>query len=151
MGMFKTEQTLPYSSSDLAAVAEQVKDVFRAEGYDATGHETPDGGQFISLTKGDTAFKSVLGLKTALNVHLNPTPQGTHVKAEVGTYGEAILGTALAWFVFWPISAVQVWGALQNSKTDERVLMEIEKALKAHAEGAPEGTAANGAAETAQA
>ena len=138
MGMFKTNRSFPYTPASLAAVAEQVKAAFQAEGYEAIGHETPGGGQFISLTKGDT-FKAVLGLKTALNIQMDPKPGGTDVEAKIGTYGEAFIGAAVAAFVFWPLILTQVAGVVESSKLDDRAMVEIEKALKAHANGTATG------------
>ncbi len=141
MGTFKTSRLLSYTTPRLAPVAEQVMLTFREQGYEVTGRESVTGGWLISLTKGNV-FKAVLGLKTALNIELEPTTGGTHVEAGIGIFGRQVVPAAIGLLIFWPVLVTQVAGVVRNARLDDEAMRVVEEALKAHAEGTVTGGAA---------
>lgn len=151
MGVFNSTRTVPYTSDDYAATAEAVMADFRSKGFEATGDAIPTGGHYLSLTKGDT-FQAYLGLKSALNVRIEPDPGGTKITAEIGEYGKAFVG-ALGSFIFWPLAIPGLIGAVRSSQLDEQAITAVETELKLNGEAAAPGApaAAAPAAETAPA
>ena len=89
----------------------------------------PTGGVQVSIRKGGT-FKAIIGMKTALNVRIEPVANGTTVEAGVGIFGQQAIPTAITLLVFWPVIIAQVWNMAQESKLDEEALESPKRALK---------------------
>src|SRR3712207_5226654 len=102
MGTFKSSRSFPYGVADLQPVAQDVIDHFEQRGYEATGLPIPTGGWQVSIRKGGI-FRTVSGLKTALNVKLEPAGNGTIAEAGIGIFGAQAIPTAITLFVFWPM------------------------------------------------
>jgi hypothetical protein len=92
----------------------------------------------VSIRRGGT-FKAIIGLKTALNVRIEPVANGTKVEAGVGIFGQQAIPTAITLLVFWPVIIAQVWNMAQEAKLDEEALGVAEESLKAHSSKAPSG------------
>jgi len=132
MGVFASTKFIPAVVEDLAPVVEEVTHHFEHQGYEVASNKTQRGWD-IYLTKGGV-FKSILGLKTALKISIEPVKTMTAVKAQVSIFGTQALPTAIAFWVFWPVLIPQIWGLIQQSKLDEEVLACIETSIKARAE-----------------
>ena len=140
MGTFNSSKTVPYSVGDLAPVAQEVMDHFEKKDYEVTVTNIPTGGVQVSIRRGGT-FKAIIGMKTALNIKIEPVANGTTVEAGVGIFGQQAIPTAITLLVFWPVIIAQVWNMAQESKLDEEALRVAEESLKAHSEAPSEATA----------
>ncbi len=141
MGTFNSSKTFPYFVEDVAPVARDVMDHFEGQGFEVTETNIPTGGAQVSIRKGG-AFKAIIGMKTALNIKIEPVANGTRVEAGVGIFGQQAIPTAITLLVFWPVVIAQVWNMAQESKLDEEALRVAEESLKTHSSQAPSGTTA---------
>ena len=141
MGTFNSTKTVPYVVEDLAPVAQEVMRHFESQDYEVTDTHIPTGGVQVSIRRGGT-FKAIIGMKTALNIKIEPQANGTKVEAGVGIFGQQAIPTAITLLVFWPVIIAQVWNMAQEAKLDEEALRVAEESLKAHSSKAPSGTAA---------
>jgi len=140
MGTFNSTKTFPYSVEDVAPVAKDVMDHFEGQDFEVTETNIPTGGVQVSIRKGGT-FKAIIGMKTALNIKIEPVANGTTVDAGVGIFGQQAIPTAITLLVFWPVIIAQVWNMAQESKLDEEALDVAEESLKAHSEETSGATA----------
>jgi acyl carrier protein phosphodiesterase len=140
MGTFNSSKTFPYTVEDFAPVAQDVMDHFESQDYEVTETNIPTGGVQVSIRRGGT-FKAIIGMKTALNIRIEPVANGTTVEAGVGIFGQQAIPTAITLLVFWPVIIAQVWNMAQEAKLDEEALRVAQESLKAHSE-APSGAAA---------
>jgi acyl carrier protein phosphodiesterase len=136
MGTFNSTKTFPYVVEDLAPVAQDVMDHFEQQDYEVTETNIPTGGVQVSIRRGGT-FKAIIGMKTALNIKIEPVANGTTVDAGVGIFGQQAIPTAITLLVFWPVIIAQVWNMAQEAKLDEEALRIAEESLKAHSSKAP--------------
>jgi acyl carrier protein phosphodiesterase len=136
MGTFNSTKTFPYSVEDIAPVAQDVMDHFKEQDYEVTETNLPMGGVQVSIRKGGT-FKAIIGMKTALNIKIEPVANGTTVDAGVGIFGQQAIPTAITLLVFWPVIIAQVWNMAHESNLDDEALDVAEESLKAHASEAP--------------
>jgi hypothetical protein len=136
MGTFNSTKTVPYVVGDLAPVAQEVMDHFKQQDYEVIETNIPMGGVQVSIRKGGT-FKAIIGMKTALNIKIEPVANGTTVEAGVGIFGQQAIPTAITLLVFWPVIIAQVWNMAQESKLDEEALRVAEESIKAHSSTAP--------------
>jgi hypothetical protein len=139
MGVFRSTQTFLLAPADLGPVAQDVMQHFRGQEFEVTSEPTISGGWDISITHGGL-FKSVLGLKTALKIEIEPVTNGTQVKAGIGVFGSQIIPALLAMYVAWPILIAQAWGLVQQAGLDEEALRCVENSLRAHAGASAPGS-----------
>ena len=136
MGTFNSTKTFPYFVEDVAPVAQEVMDHFEQQDYEVTETLIPTGGVQVSIRRGGT-FKAIIGMKTALNIKIEPVANGTTVDAGVGIFGQQAIPTAITLLVFWPVLVAQVWNMAQESNLDDEALRVAEESLKAHSSKAP--------------
>jgi hypothetical protein len=136
MGTFNSSKTVPYVVGDLSPVAQEVMDHFEQQDYEVTVTNIPTGGVQVSIRRGGT-FKAIIGMKTALNIKIEPVANGTTIEAGVGIFGQQAIPTAITLLVFWPVILTQVWNMAQEAKLDEEALRVAEESLKAHSSTAP--------------
>jgi hypothetical protein len=136
MGTFNSSKTFPYFVEDAAPVAQDVMDHFEQQDYEVTETNIPTGGVQVSIRRGGT-FKAIIGMKTALNIRIEPVANGTTVDAGVGIFGQQAIPTAITLLVFWPVIIAQVWNMAQESNLDDEALRVAEESLKAHSSKAP--------------
>lgn len=136
MGTFDSSHTVAYVVEDLSPVAQDVMRHFEQQDFEVTETPIRTGGVQVSIRKGGI-FKAIIGLKTALNVRIEPVANGTRVEAGVGIFGQQAIPTAITLLVFWPVVIAQVWNMVQQAKLDEEALGVAEESLKAHSAGAP--------------
>ena len=136
MGTFNSSKTFPYFVEDIAPVAQDVMDHFKAQDFEVTETNIPTGGVQVSIRKGGT-FKAIIGMKTALNIKIEPVANGTTVDAGVGIFGQQAIPTAITLLVFWPVIIAQVWNMAHESHLDDEALRVAEESLKAHSSEAP--------------
>jgi acyl carrier protein phosphodiesterase len=140
MGTFNSTKTFPYVVEDVAPVAQDVMDHFEQQDYEVTETNIPTGGVQVSIRRGGT-FKAIIGMKSALNIKIEPVANGTTVDAGVGIFGQQAIPTAITLLVFWPVIIAQVWNMAQESNLDEEALRVAEESLKAHSKAPSEPTA----------
>jgi hypothetical protein len=136
MGTFNSTKTFPYSVEDVAPVARDVMHHFEEQDFEVTETNLPTGGAQVSIRKGGT-FKAIIGMKTALNIKIEPVANGTTVDAGVGIFGQQAIPTAITLLVFWPVVIAQVWNMAHESHLDDEALRVAEESLKAHSSEAP--------------
>ena len=136
MGTFNSSKTFPYFVEDVAPVAQDVMDHFEQQDYEVTETNIPTGGVQVSIRRGGT-FKAIIGMKTALNIKVEPVANGTTVDAGVGIFGQQAIPTAITLLVFWPVLVAQVWNMAQESNLDDEALRVAEESLKAHSSKGP--------------
>ena len=141
MGTFNSTKTFPYFVEDVAPVAQDVMRHFEQQDYEVTETNIPTGGVQVSIRRGGT-FKAIIGLKSALNIKIEPVANGTTVDAGVGIFGQQAIPTAITLLVFWPVLVAQVWNMAQEANLDEEALRVAEESLKAHSSKAPSGATA---------
>jgi hypothetical protein len=141
VGTFNSIRTVPYFVEDLAPVAQEVMRHFESQDFEVTETNIPAGGVQVSIRRGGT-FKAIIGLKTALNIKIEPVANGTTVEAGVGIFGQQAIPTAITLLVFWPVLVAQVWNMAQESHLDDEALRVAEESLKAHTSKAPSETTA---------
>src|SRR5215216_3133261 len=138
MGTFNSTKTFPYSVEDLVPVAQDVMHHFEEQDFEVTETNIPTGGVQVSIRKGGT-FKAIIGMKSALNIKIEPVANGTTVDAGVGIFGQQAIPTAITLLVFWPVIIAQVWNMAQEAKLDEEALDVAEESLKSHSSKTPSG------------
>jgi hypothetical protein len=136
MGTFNSTKTFPYFVEDVAPVAQEVMDHFEGQDFEVTETNIPTGGVQVSIRRGGT-FKAIIGMKTALNIKIEPVANGTTVDAGVGIFGQQAIPTAITLLVFWPVLVAQVWNMAQESNLDDEALRVAEESLKAHSSKGP--------------
>ena len=141
MGTFNSSKTFPYFVEDIAPVAQDVMDHFKGQDFEVTETNISTGGVQVSIRKGGT-FKAIIGMKTALNIKIEPVANGTTVDAGVGIFGQQAVPTAITLLVFWPVIIAQVWNMAKESDLDDEALDVAEESLKAHGSKATSGAAA---------
>src|ERR687898_2609786 len=141
MGTFNSSKTFPYVVDDIASVAQDVMDHFERQDYEVIETNIPTGGVQVSIRRGGT-FKAIIGLRSALNIKIEPVANGTRVEAGVGIFGQQAIPTAITLLVFWPVLVAQVWNMAQEANLDEEAIGVAEESLKAHSSKAPSGATA---------
>ena len=141
MGTFNSSKTVPYFVEDVAPVAQEVMRHFEQQDFEVTETNIPAGGVQVSIRRGGT-FKAIIGMKTALNIKIEPVANGTTVEAGVGIFGQQAVPTAITLLVFWPVIIAQVWNMAQEANLDEEALGVAEESLKAHSSTTPSGATA---------
>jgi hypothetical protein len=136
MGTFNSSKTFPYFVEDVAPVAQDVMHHFENQDFEVTETNLPMGGAQVSIRKGGT-FKAIIGMKSALNIKIEPVANGTTVDAGVGIFGQQAIPTAITLLVFWPVLITQVWNMAHESHLDDEALRVAEESLKAHSSEAP--------------
>lgn len=140
MGTFQSSRFFPISPPDLKPVGGDVLREFRGRGFEVKGEQGLTGGWFISIHKGGT-FKAVVGMKTALNIRIEPVDGGTQVDAGIGIFGQQAIPTLITSLVFWPVLITQIAGMVQSAKLDDEAIQIVEAALIRHS-GAAQAAAA---------
>src|SRR3954453_20849069 len=107
MGTFNSSKTFPFFVEDVAPVAQDVMRHFEDQDFEVTETNLPMGGGEVSIRKGGT-FKAIIGMKTALNIKIEPVANGTTVDAGVGSLGRPSIPTWRALLVFSALIIAQV-------------------------------------------
>ena len=131
MSVFETTRILPYTAPDLTPVENDVIEHVRIQGYETTKQATATGGRLISIVKGGT-FQKVLGFQTALNIRVEPHPNGTLAAAGIGVFDQQVIPSLITVFIFWPVILAQIWGTVQQSNLDDEAINVIETSLQRH-------------------
>jgi len=133
MGVFNSSKFIPTQLTDLSGVASALKTHFEGKGYTVESTDSSYG-YFISLTKGGI-FKSVIGMKTALNIDVRKVSGGISVDAKVGIFGQQLIPSLIMMFIAWPVIFAQITGLVQQSKLDGEAIAVIENAVRASEDG----------------
>jgi hypothetical protein len=131
MSAFKSHRLFAFVLPDLLPVAQDVVEHFKGQDYEVSSQKTITNGYDISITKGGI-FKTVLGLKTALKISIEPANGMTKAQAGVGVFNQMAIPSIITLLVFWPVILTQSWGLIQSSKLDEEAMGVIETSLRAH-------------------
>lgn len=123
---------LTADSQMIPAISKALTTHFNAKGFEVNCTEGYAGGQFVSITKGGF-FRSILGLKTALNVSLTATNNNRiKIIASVGLFGTQIIPTLITLMVFWPVLITQLWGVVKQYNLDEEVFVVASQTINSN-------------------
>lgn len=139
MGVFESKRTFPLVATDYAAVAKDVGDHFRRQGFEVKDDRRMTGDYDISITKGGL-FKTVCGLRTALKIQIENRADQTCARAAVGIFGQQAIPTVISMLFFWPVLLTQIWGMIEQAKLDDEALRVVEQSIKKHGTKAPTST-----------
>ena len=128
MGTFRTNKLLNGNPSLIPHISQTIKQELKKDNYEVMVQDLVNGGKEISLTKGGI-FKALIGMKTALKIKLMPKGEHIELDARVGLWGLQAIPTAIALFVTWPVILTQIWGIVQQSKLDDRVVAIAEREI----------------------
>ena len=126
MGVFSSTKKFPIVVSDMKSLVNDVTNHFAALEFEVKDQPLVSGGWHISLSKGGV-FKSILGMKSSLNIEIINSIEGTIAKAEVGIFGQQAIPSIISLFVTWPVLLTQIWGMIKQSQLDDEVMDCIEK------------------------
>lgn len=130
MGVFQSEKIFTCNPGLISVIANNIVNDFQADGYECGVVPTAYNGIQVSIRKGGM-FKAALGLKTALNVTISPVSASSiNIKAGVGLFEQQAIPTAIMLFVFWPVIVTQIWGLVQQSNLDDRVMDIAARTIK---------------------
>jgi hypothetical protein len=132
MGTFNTSRFISTRLTNLSPVMSDVGNHFTALGYTVQADSVASG-YLISLSRGGT-FKSVLGMKTSLNIELVRSSGGYTVSAGVGIFGQQAVPSVISMFIAWPVLITQITGLVQQSKLDDEALKVVEESIRRHEE-----------------
>ncbi len=135
MAKFQAEKKIDavLDQEGLQAVAADVAKHFAGQEYEVDSSPLEDReGWLVSITRGGF-FRTVSGQKTALNVSIWSTADGTNVDADVGLFRSQAVPTLITVFIFWPIILGQIWGLVKESKIDDEALAVAERSIRTHA------------------
>lgn len=128
MATFNTTKYVPTALNDLSCVVATFQEYFKEKEY-AVEVQDSSYGYFISMTKGNI-FKTVLGMKTSLNIELKRLQGGVSIDAKVGIFAQQAVPSLIMLFVFWPVLLTQITGLIQQSKLDDEAIEVIESAIR---------------------
>lgn len=134
MGTFSTKKCINGSPSLIPAIANRIEEEFRKDGYEVATDALSSGGYDISLTKGGL-FKAVLGLRTALKVTLIPAGNTIQFEAGAGIFGQQVVPTMVAYYLFTPVVITQIGGLVEQAKLDDKALEIAEQVVAANGGG----------------
>lgn len=142
MGTFTSDKVIIGSPKFIPQLAAKICQAFEEEEFETKSTKLASGSYDISLSKGGM-FKAVIGMKSALKVTVEPRNGNVYVKAGIGIFGQQAIPTAITALLFWPVIIAQVWGMVQQSKLDNRVIeiAETEMARLTRLEQESVGTA----------
>lgn len=143
MAAFGVKKILYGSPSLIATIANRIQEELVKEEYEVAMEPLSSGGYDISITKGGF-FKAVLGMKTAMKVTLLPQGNNISFEAGVGIWGQQVIPMVISMLFFWPVLITQVWGLIQQSQLDDKVL-EIAESIVYSAGGSKAGVLSSGA------
>lgn len=129
MGTFNTKTILHGDPALIPLIASRIEESFEAEDYKVETQNLMSGSADISIAKGGI-FKTVLGMKTALKINLQPQGGEISFSASVGLFGQQIIPALIAWFYAWPIIITQIWGLVKQSQLDDKALAIAEAVVK---------------------
>ena len=123
-----------WASSDLIPVVSgEVEGSLKVEGYEVATEELSGGDVEISIRKGGF-FKSITGMKTALNITFIGMGSKFKVDCKAGIFGQQAVPTAISMLLFSPVILTQIWGMIRQSKLDDHVLDLVDEAVRRRSE-----------------
>lgn len=128
MATFSSTRRFYRAASFSDKISQNIIKDFRDNGFTVIEKSLLSGGWNISVSKGNM-FKAVLGMKTALNIDIQIRENDLIIEAGVGIYGQQAIPSAISMLLFWPVLITQIWGMVQQSKLDERVMELAESTL----------------------
>jgi hypothetical protein len=128
MGTFKTKKLLSGNPILISHISQAIEQEFKKNNYEVMIQDLVSGGKEVSITKGGI-FKALVGMKTALKIKLIPKEEHIQWDAGVGLWGLQAIPTAITLFVTWPVILTQIWGLVQQSKLDDRVVAIAERVV----------------------
>ena len=127
--VFTSTKVFKVSPDRIPDMARTLEIELRKDEYETRSDMLLGGDMIVSLTKGGL-FKAIVGMKTALKVELRSDNGNVLAKTSVGVWGHQIVPTVIMLLWFWPILITQIWGLVQQSRLDTRVMEILAKAAE---------------------
>ncbi|MBR6585871.1 MAG: zinc ribbon domain-containing protein [Kiritimatiellae bacterium] len=124
---FTSSRVFKVAPNRIPDMAQLLEQELRKDGYETRRDVLLGGDVVVSVTKGGL-FKAVVGMKTALKVELRADNGSVLAKTSVGIWGHQIVPTVIMLLWFWPVLITQIWGLVQQSRLDTRVMEILAKA-----------------------
>ncbi len=131
MGTFKSERTFFADTTLIPGVKTAIVEEFTKDEFEVSDVMLGSGGYDISITKGNI-FKALIGMKSALKITVEPVPNGIHVKASVGIFGQQAIPSVITMFFAWPVLVTQIWGMVRQSNLDDKAIEIAEIYINEH-------------------
>lgn len=131
MGVFESQKSFSCNPALINQIAYNIVSDFQKDGFECS--IVPNGfGTQVSIRKGGM-FKAACGLKTSLNVLISPIPNANaiNIKAGVGLFEQQAIPTVITLMFCWPVLFTQIWGLIQQSHLDDKVMIVAERTVKA--------------------
>lgn len=128
METFNKKVVLSATAEQIPSMVKSIRKEFADDGYEVSATPKSGGGYEVSISKGGF-FKTVLGLKTSLNVALKPVVNGVMFDAHVGLFKQEVIPAAVMLLVFWPVLLTQIWGLIKQSEMDDRALAAAQRGI----------------------
>lgn len=129
---FSSSKIFWASADYIPVVVEDLCETLKLEGYEVASQRLVSGNVEISISKGGF-FRSISGMKTALNITFTGLGDRFKVDCKVGIFGQQAVPTVISMLFFWPVMITQIWGLVRQSKLDDHVLDLVDEAIKNHA------------------
>jgi len=122
-----SEQRLFHATNlDLPHLSHALTDWYRAQRFEVQMWEAPGGGAVIQARQ-EEAWRSVLGMSTALNILLRPQQDGNLVvEIGAGKWADKAAAAGVGVFILWPMLITAGFGAWQQSKLPQRTFEFIQ-------------------------
>ena len=127
---FTSSRVFNVASNRIPDMAQTLEQELRKDGYETRRDVLLGGDVVVSVTKGGL-FKAVVGMKTALKIELRADNGNVLAKTSVGIWGHQIVPTVIMLLWFWPVLITQIWGLVQQSRLDTRVMEILASAASA--------------------
>ena len=127
---FTSSRVFNVASNRIPDMAQTLEQELRKDGYETRRDVLLGGDVVVSVTKGGL-FKAVVGMKTALKIELRADNGNVLAKTSVGIWGHQIVPTVIMLLWFWPVLITQIWGLVQQSRLDTRVMEILARAASA--------------------
>lgn len=129
--VFSSSQIFWAPSELIPAIASEVAEELKCEGYETAIEELAGNKMELSICKGGI-FGTITGMKTALKITFAPMGEKFKVDCKAGIFGQQAVPTAISMLLFSPVVFTQVWGLIKQSKLDNHVLNRVDAAVRRH-------------------
>ena len=131
MAIFNEKRTIYGHIDNIEYVLNDVKLYFEAKKFEVHVESNLDSG-FISITKGGI-FKSVTGLKVALNTSLKIQNDNVFVESKIGAFGSKVAVLLVGVYVIaWPLAVSAALGMILQTNLNKEMMEQIAKSIYFH-------------------
>lgn len=131
MSVFNEKKIVYGYVDNIEDVLNDVKTYFESKKFEVHIENDQNTG-FISITKGGI-FKTVTGLKVALNTSLKKQTDSIFVESKLGAFGSKVAVLLVGVYVIaWPLAVSAALGMIMQTNLNKEMMEQIEKAVYMH-------------------